>query len=60
MLEGVMGSIDPPRTTAGAPPAPDRLPAEPATGHALWPTFMRRTLDEHLVGTSPAETHRGA
>lgn len=55
-----MANIEPPRTAAGAPPAPDRWPAEPATGRALWPTFMRRTLDEHLVGTSPAEPQRGA
>lgn len=58
-----MDHIDPPRMAAKAPglPAPqDRLPAEPATGRALWPTFMRRTLDEHLVGSSTAETQRGA
>ena len=58
-----MDHIDPPRMAAAAPglPAPqDRLPAEPATGRALWPTFMRRTLDEHLVGSSAAESQRGA
>lgn len=56
-----MDHIDPPRMAATAPglPAPqDRLPAEPATGRALWPTFMRRTLDEHLVGSSTAESQR--
>jgi hypothetical protein len=55
-----MGSIDPPRTegeTAGAP-AQDRMPAEPPTGRALWPTFMRRTLDEHLVSGGGAERPR--
>jgi hypothetical protein len=63
LQEGVMASIEPPRTTGhvAAVPAPkDRLPAEPATGRALWPTFMRRTLDEHLVGTAVAEPPRAA
>jgi hypothetical protein len=62
-MEGVMGSIDPPRTAtegAGAPAPLDRLPAEPATGRALWPTFMRRTLDEHLVGIATPAPQRGA
>jgi hypothetical protein len=56
-----MGSIEPPRTTAEAAAArvQDRLPAEPATGRALWPTFMRRTLDEHLVGAGAPEAPRG-
>jgi hypothetical protein len=57
-----MDHIDPPRLAAKAPglPAPqDRLPAEPPTGRALWPTFMRRTLDEHLVGAGTAEPPRG-
>ncbi|BDG73840.1 hypothetical protein [Roseomonas fluvialis] len=55
-----MGSIDPPRTAeAAAAQAQDRLPAEPPTGRALWPTFMRRTLDEHLVGGGPNEAPRG-
>jgi hypothetical protein len=61
-MEGVMGSIELPRPAGEAPrPAPqDRLPAEPATGRALWPTFMRRTLDEHLVRIGPAEPPRAA
>jgi hypothetical protein len=60
-MEGVMDHIDPPRLAATAPgiPAPqDRLPAEPATGRALWPTFMRRTLDEHLVRIGAPESPR--
>ncbi len=35
-----------------APADPDRRPVappEPATPRALWPTFMRRTLDEDLL-----------
>jgi len=58
-----MVTIDPPRTAAeaaGIPAGQDRLPAEPPTSRALWPTFMRRTLDEHLVGSGTAETQRGA
>ena len=58
-----MGRIDPPRTTgpfAGVAATEERQPAEPATGRALWPTFMRRTLDEHLVGVAPADPPRGA
>ncbi len=57
-----MDHIDPPRPAATAPglPAPqDRLPAEPATGRALWPTFMRRTLDEHLVRVGVPDRQRG-
>jgi hypothetical protein len=55
-----MDHIDPPRTTgpvAVSPPPRDRL-AEPATDRALWPTFMRRTLDEHIVGRCVAEAPR--
>lgn len=56
-----MGSIDPPRTDAerAAAPAQDRLPAEPPTARALWPTFMRRTLDEHFVGAATEQTRAG-
>jgi hypothetical protein len=32
---------------------PAAIPAEPATAQALWPTFMRRTLDEDVL--HPAE-----
>lgn len=28
---------------------PDPAPAEPATPRALWPTFMRRTLEEEAL-----------
>ena len=28
-------------------------PAEPATGRALWPTFMRRTLTEEALRLAP-------
>jgi hypothetical protein len=56
-----MDSIATPRRAApaaGVPPVPkDRL-AEPATDRALWPTFMRRTLDEHIVGRCVAEAPR--
>ncbi|WP_198372857.1 hypothetical protein [Roseomonas rosulenta] len=58
-----MVNIDPPRTAAvaaGVQPGQDRQPVEPATGRALWPTFMRRTLDEHLVANGAPETQRGA
>ncbi|CAH0250405.1 hypothetical protein [Roseomonas sp. CECT 9278] len=58
-----MDHIDPPRMAAqasGLPAPQDRLPAEPATGRALWPTFMRRTLDEHIVASATAQTPRGA
>jgi hypothetical protein len=56
-----MGSIDPPRTDADrvAAPAPDRVPAEPPTARALWPTFMRRTLDEHFVGAAAEPARAG-
>lgn len=50
-----MDRTDPPQ--APAPAAKDRL-AEPPTSRALWPTFMRRTLDEHLVAPGPAEASR--
>ena len=56
-----MVTIDPPRTAAeaaGVQPVQDREPIEPSTGRALWPTFMRRTLDEHLVGGGAAEPQR--
>jgi hypothetical protein len=35
----------------GSPPdrAGNAAPAEPPTVHALWPTFMRRTLDEDVL-----------
>jgi len=43
----------------GAAPAPAAAPAEPATPRALWPTFMRRTLDEDALrpaASAPAPT----
>ena len=42
---------DPETRTMERPAEPQRpsLPAEPATPRALWPTFMRRTLDEEAL-----------
>lgn len=39
------GPARPPATTEAPPPAAP----EPATGRALWPTFMRRTLAEDAL-----------
>ena len=48
-----MDRIEPPRPAAQAarmsPPAKRDAAPEPSTGRALWPTFMRRTLDEDQV-----------
>ncbi len=46
-----MGSIEPPRPADQAARIEDRRkPApEPSTDRALWPTFMRRTLEEEQV-----------
>jgi hypothetical protein len=44
-----------PRTAdrpAEPPPMPPVL-AEPATGRALWPTFMRRTLSDEALREPP-------
>lgn len=38
-----------PQARHGAAPAP----AEPATDRALWPTFMRRTLEEEALREAP-------
>jgi hypothetical protein len=40
-------------------PERDRAPqAEPATGRALWPTFMRRTLSEDALRAVPEPPQR--
>lgn len=46
-----MASIEPPRPAAEAARTTTKREAapEPSTGRALWPTFMRRTLDEDQV-----------
>lgn len=41
--------------TGGAVEVPARQP-EPATGCALWPTFMRRTLAEDTVQAAERPT----
>lgn len=41
---------------SGRTPAVAPQPSEPATNHALWPTFMRRTLEEEAL----LEVHRAA
>jgi hypothetical protein len=44
----------PPRgRPAGHGPVGASQPAEPATARALWPTFMRRTLDEEALRKAP-------
>lgn len=49
-----MNTIEPPRSAQqAARPTTKREPApEPPTGRALWPTFMRRTLDEEVLRES--------
>ena len=46
-----MSTIEPPRPAekAARTPPPREAAPEPSTGRALWPTFMRRTLDEEQV-----------
>jgi len=53
-----MESIESPRPapatavrTQGRKPG---IPPEPPTGRALWPTFMRRTLDDEYLRRPPA------
>jgi hypothetical protein len=41
-------------TRPDAPPPPPR-PPEPATGRALWPTFLRRTLAEEQIPAARPE-----
>ncbi len=54
-----MGSNDPVRPatrTEDAAPRRRTVPAEPPTGRALWPTFMRRTLaEDELPAPAPRE-----
>lgn len=42
------------------PPAKRDAAPEPSTGRALWPTFMRRTLDEDQVRAVAKEFARRA
>lgn len=67
MRGGVVGSIEPPRSTQAPAPqggagrvASPRTIQEPPTARALWPTFMRRTLaEEHVRPLSEREPRAG-
>lgn len=55
-----MSSIAPPRPAEQAvriPPKRDVAP-EPSTSRALWPTFMRRTLEDEQVRACQQEKRR--
>ncbi len=55
-----MANIAPPRPAEQAvrvPPKRDVAP-EPSTGRALWPTFMRRTLEDEQVRACPKEKRK--
>ena len=57
-----MATIEPPRPAAQAARIPVKrdVAPEPSTGRALWPTFMRRTLDEDQVRASIREPRKPA
>jgi hypothetical protein len=58
-----MASIDPPRTAipAARRASPeDRRPVEPPTDRALWPTFLRRTLEDQQVRPAAPEPRPAA
>ncbi|HWT10546.1 MAG TPA: hypothetical protein VN329_15375 [Roseomonas sp.] len=58
-----MASIEPPRPAAKAArmtPAKRDAAPEPSTSRALWPTFMRRTLDEDQVRATVKRTAKPA
>jgi hypothetical protein len=55
-----MESIAPPRPADQAARIPvkrDTAP-EPPTGRALWPTFMRRTLEDEKVSACPEDRRK--
>lgn len=55
-----MGSIEPPRPAdeAARTVAPrSREVREPPTDRALWPTFMRRTLEDEVVRAAREDKH---
>lgn len=55
-----MESIAPPRPADQAARLPVKrdVAPEPPTGRALWPTFMRRTLEDEQVRAKPQETRK--
>ncbi len=55
-----MESIAPPRPAEQAAriPAKRDVAPEPSTGRALWPTFMRRTLEDEKVRPSGKEERK--
>lgn len=58
-----MSNIEPPRPAAQAarvPPAKRDAAPEPSTSRALWPTFMRRTLDDDQVRATVKRTAKSA
>ena len=58
-----MERIEPPRPAVQAarmPPTKRDVAPEPSTGRALWPTFMRRTLDEDQVRATIREPRKQA
>jgi hypothetical protein len=56
-----MEHIEPPRPAfdAARTAPPEKTPvSEPPTSRALWPTFMRRTLEEEQVRASAPRSRR--
>lgn len=56
-----MASIEPPRPAfeAARTAPPEKGPVqEPPTGRALWPTFMRRTLEDEQVRAAAQQARR--
>ncbi|MEO3470365.1 hypothetical protein AAFN86_00755 [Roseomonas sp. CAU 1739] len=55
-----MDRIEPPRPAqqAARTSMPRDVAPEPSTGRALWPTFMRRTLDEDIVRVAAKEPRK--
>jgi hypothetical protein len=53
LLTGPRVAQRPQGRPVGRVPATAPHPAEPATGRALWPTFMRRTLEEDALREAP-------
>lgn len=53
-----MTTIAPPKPVRPVPfmPVKRDVQSEPPTGRALWPTFMRRTLDDEQVKACPRES----
>lgn len=57
-----MDRIEPPRPADQAARIATRrdIPPEPSTARALWPTFMRRTLEEDLVHAARRDPRKPA